>query len=82
MPRSTGYRVSGDLSRATCAWAGVLSDGHYHTITIGVLGNRGDWPVDANLLLWLDPKSTQTGGKITHDDFQPAQVFQEPIHCP
>ncbi|HZT13573.1 MAG TPA: hypothetical protein VFA29_12250, partial [Candidatus Baltobacteraceae bacterium] len=53
----------------------VLADGRTHTISIAVLGSRGTWPVDGNLLLWRDPRAVRTGGEIAHDDFAPPRVF-------
>lgn len=58
------YRVDLD------PWAGVLSDGKPHTISLVVNGNRGSWPLDANLLLWRDLRRAHTGGAIVRDDFQ------------
>ena len=53
-------------------WAGVLSDGRPHTVSISVYDDRGDWPIDGNLMLWLDPRAQRTGGAIV-DDAIPAQ---------
>lgn len=60
------YRVDLD------PWAGVLSDGKPHRLTLTVFDDRGTWPMDGNLLLWTDRARARTGGAIVSDDI-PAQ---------
>ncbi len=63
------YRVDLD------PWAGVLSDGKPHTVTLAVFDNRGLWPMDANLLLWRDRRAARTGGKVVEDTIAPTHVI-------
>ncbi len=48
-------------------FAGRLSDGSLHTISLQVVENYGYWRVDGNLLLSLDPQQTTTGGLTNYD---------------
>lgn len=56
-------------------WAGVLSDGNPHTLKISVVPDRGSWPIDGNLLLWLDPSAANTSGKVTADDIPSSPIL-------
>lgn len=60
-------------------FAGTLTDGQPHTVSVQVGNNEGFWLTDANLLLYTDPGTTQTTGAITsyhaphfteHDSYQ------------
>lgn len=51
-------------------FAGILSDGNQHKITILVTNNRHSWLVDANLLLLQDIGSQSTAGDLM-SGFQP-----------
>jgi len=48
-------------------WAGVLSDGKPHTITVSVYNDRGSWFVNGNLMLWTDHGGAHTSGAVTAD---------------
>ncbi|HXW77023.1 MAG TPA: peptide-N4-asparagine amidase, partial [Candidatus Eremiobacteraceae bacterium] len=54
------------------AWAGVLSDGNPHTIGVTVYDDRGDWPIDGNLMLWTDPHAQRTSGAVVADTIESA----------
>lgn len=62
------YRVDLD------PWAGVLSNGKPHRITLRVVSDRGLWPMDGDLLLWRDPRSSRTGGALTLDTIAPPVI--------
>lgn len=62
------YRVDLD------PWAGVLSDGKPHTITLSVLNDRGSWPIDANLMLRRDSRSSRISGQVVEDTISRPKV--------
>lgn len=53
-------------------FVGLLVDGNNHTISMRVENAIGSWPVDANLHLWLDPKTSQTSGGLLSYDLSPS----------
>lgn len=58
-------------------FAGVLSDGQPHSISMHIANNTDYWPVDGNLLLDLDAAPTVSGG-ILRNTIQPdAEVTVE-----
>ena len=65
-------------------FAATLTDGHPHTVTIGVLGTQlaaGDfWAVAANLLVTRDPRGAHTHGAVLSSsaDAQPTQAITDP----
>ncbi|HLZ20514.1 MAG TPA: peptide-N4-asparagine amidase [Ktedonobacterales bacterium] len=46
-------------------FAGVLADGHSHTISIQVANNSSYWLTDANLLLYQNADGSATSGAVT-----------------
>lgn len=48
-------------------FAGLLSDGHPHTIALSVFGDDNYFSVAATLLVYRDPKSSQITGAVTQD---------------
>lgn len=46
-------------------FAGTLTDGRPHTVSVRVGNQEGYWLTDADLLAYTDPNSTQTTGAVT-----------------
>lgn len=65
------YRV--DLT----PFAGLLSDGQPHTVSLRQLPNGGGLVVTAQVLVYLDPGSTQVTGAVTRNDLANATI--EPV---
>lgn len=64
------YRV--DLT----PFAGMLSDGNQHTIGISVYNANSYFLETANLLLYTDPGTSQTGGEVEEDTLSAAPMPQ------
>jgi hypothetical protein len=68
----TPYRVN------LTPFAGLLSNGQPHTVSLSVFNADGYFSATASLLLYLDPNTTQITGKITSDTLAaPAPVVTE-----
>ncbi len=59
------YRV--DLT----PFAGVLSDGNPHTVSVSVFNANSGFDIASNLLLYADPNATNVTGAITSDTLAP-----------
>ena len=71
----TPYRVN------LTPFAGVLSDGQPHTVSLSVYNANNYFSATASLLLYLDSGSTQTGGEITQNTLTgPSPVVTEKLN--
>jgi Peptide N-acetyl-beta-D-glucosaminyl asparaginase amidase A len=62
-------------------FAGLLSNGQPHTISLGVFNDDSYFSVAASLLLFLDPGTTQVTGAVTEDTLaNPNPVVTENLH--
>ena len=72
----TPYRVN------LTPFAGLLSDGQQHTISLSVYNADSYFSATASLLLYLDSGSTQTGGAVTKNTLTgPSPVVTEKINA-
>jgi Peptide N-acetyl-beta-D-glucosaminyl asparaginase amidase A len=71
----TPYRVN------LTPFAGMLSDGQPHTVSLSVFNADGYFSATASLLLYLDANSTQTTGAVTQNTLAaPAPVVTENLN--
>ena len=55
-------------------FAGLLSDGAQHAVSVRVLGSNHYFSVAAALLVYRDPKAKQTGGAVTRNTLKGASL--------
>lgn len=73
VPAIGTFDMSPELLNVT-PFVGRLVDGGSHTVALTV-ANAGDvWNLEANLILYTDPGTTQTSGALTEDTIAPTAV--------